>query len=72
MATNSEQSAAFPVSVPMPLGHAQASCVNPPVVLEQELALAIPMTPKRTRSGIGRIVSRTKPMPKPIVEIDFE
>ncbi len=72
MATDSEQSAAFPVSLPTPLGLAQDSCENPPAVPEQEWALVIPMTPKRTRNGVGRIVSRTRAMPEPIVELDVE
>ena len=72
MATNSEQSTAFPASLPAPLGQAEDSCENPRLTPEQEWTLVIPMTPKRTRSGVGRIVSRTRPMPEPIVELDVE
>ncbi len=72
MATDSEHSTAFPVSLPAPLGQAQESCDNPPVAPEQEWALVIPMSPKQTRSGVGRIVSRTRAMPEPIVELDVE
>ena len=55
-----------------PLGQAQDSCDNLPVVPEQEWALVIPMAPKQTRSGVGRIVSRTRPTPEPIIELDVE
>ena len=72
MATDSEQSTAFPVSLPTPLGQPQDSCENLREVPEQEWALVVPMTPKRTRSGVGRIVSRTRAMPEPIVELDVE
>ena len=72
MATDSEQSTAFPLSLRTPLGAAQDSCENPPLVPEHEWALVIPMTPKRSRSGVGRIVSRTRAMPEPIVEFDVE
>ena len=72
MATDSKPSTAFPESLPVPLGQAQDVCNDPPVVPEQELALVIPMTPKRTCCGVGRIASRTRAMPEPIVELDVE
>jgi hypothetical protein len=72
MATDSEQNTAFPVSLLTPLGQAQDSCDDSPVATEKEWALVIPMTPKRTRSGVGRIVSRIRAMPEPIVELDVE
>ena len=72
MATDFEQSTAFPVPLPTPLSQAQDSCENPPAVPEQEWTLVVPMTPRRTRSGIGKIVSRTRAMPEPIIELDVE
>ena len=72
MATNSEQSTAFPVALPAPLDKAQDSCGNLPLAPEQEWTLVVPMAPKRTRSGAGRIASRTRAMPEPVVELDVD
>jgi hypothetical protein len=71
MATDSEQSTTFPLPL-MPLGKTQDSCENPPGMPEQEWAMVVSMTPKRTRSGVGRIVSRTRAIPQPIVDFDVE
>jgi len=72
MATDSEQSSHLPVSLPISLSQAQDSFENPRVVPEQESAMVIPMLAKRTRNGVGRIVSCTQAMPEPIVEFDVE
>jgi hypothetical protein len=72
MATDSEQSTAVPLPVPTPFGQAKKSCENPPQLPEQEWTLVIAMVPERTRSGVGRVVSRARAMPEPIVEFDVE
>ena len=72
MATDSEQSTAFPVSLPTPLGQAKDSCENPPEMPDREWTMVVRMAPKRTRSGVGKIVSRTRATPEPIVEFDVE
>jgi hypothetical protein len=72
MATDSEHSTALGLSMPVPLRQAQDSCQNPPILPEQERAMVIPIAPKRTRNGVGRIVSRTRAVPQPIVEFDVE
>ena len=71
MATDSQASITFPQSVAVPLAEAEGSC-DDLSALEQERPLVVLMTPKRPRCGVGRVMSRTRAVPRPAVELGGE
>jgi hypothetical protein len=72
MATDSHQAADISVSFPPLIAPTNDSPNVLPAAPEVELDFVVAMEPSRCRVGIGKVVSRAKATPEPIIDFDSE